>query len=941
MTGRHKFSLKKLLPAFALLAMFCAVTWRSDARHISGAEIYSTLTTDTSRPPEKTALFQKPIPQSRPRDTVPPVISSSADSALLDSVSIRNIGDSTQLDTSFRPKVDTFSLRMSSDTLDAPVNYEAEDSAVVMIDEKKILLYGKTKTVYKEITLEAPKVEMDQQTSLVTAYNLRDSAGEIVERARMQQAENKFQSDTIRFNFKSQKGLTTNTTTQQDEMFIHGERIKKIDPKTFFVRHGRFTTCNLDDPHFAFVSNKLKVINNKVAISGPTHPEFEGVPIPIYLPFGYFPLNSGRHSGFLQATFTTSEDFGVGLTGLGYYKVINDNIDATLQGDIYSYGGWNASLMSTYRKRYRYNGGFNLSLAYTKLNFKGDPDYTASKNFLITWNHSVDPRSRPGTSFSANVNAGTSKYNQYLVNRPNQNFQNQLSSSIAYSKTWTGKPYNLTLSANHNQNTNQRLVNVILPDAGFTVNTLYPFQRETSVGTPKWYEKLGIGYNGVARNHLAFYDTAKTTVRRLLDTLQWGAQHRIPISVSLPAIGPLQISPSVSYEETWLTQRSRHSWNAGLQKVDTLTVEKGMFIDRHMSFSLNLATALFGTFHFKNSRLSALRHVLRPNISINYTPNMSKKYYDFIPYEVSGETRLMPVSQFSSNDLFDGYSYGRFGGIAFGLDNNLEGKWKSKKDTSSNGIKKIRLIDGFGFTSGYNFLADSSQPKLLPFQLSFRSSLFEKINLTATATLDPYATNGSGQIDYNHYVWQNGRFRPGRLSGGSISLSSNFQSKERNDGKKSDETDDDENQNRADPTQITDPTLLNDQERLMDYMRRNPSEFVDFNIPWSISLAFSLNFYNQLQSDFSYKKVFSSSFNFNGDFSLTPKWKVTGNGSFDLDTRKLQLLTMSINRDMHCWQMAINVTPVGPYRFFSFTISPKASMLQDLKVNRTRTFYNY
>ena len=930
MTRLHKFSLKKLLPAFTALAVVCAVTWQSNARHIIPPEIYSTLTQDTSKPLKKDTLFQKPILQKRaPSDTIKPPVRTRADSSGV-------LTDTTRTDTLITQRTDTFTLKMSKDTLDAPVTYEAEDSAVILIENKKILLYGKTKTVYKEITLQAPKVEMDNETALVTAYNATDSLGDVLERAQFEQGENKFQSDTIRFNFKTQKGLTKNTYTQQDEMYVQGETIKKVNPSTFFVRHGRFTTCNLDHPHFAFVSNKIKVINNKVAISGPTHPEFEDVPVPIYLPFGYFPLSRGRHSGFLPPQFITSEDFGVGLTGLGYYKVLNDNIDVTLQGDVYSYGGWNSNLTSTYRKRYRYNGGFNLSLQHTKLNFKGDPDYSLSKTFLITWNHSVDQRARPGTSFSANVNAGSSKYNQYVLNQPNLNFQNQLSSSIAYSKTWAGKPYNLTLSANHNQNTSLRLVNIILPDAGFTVSTLYPFEKKNSVGTPKWYERLGIGYNGVARNQLSFYDTAKTSMRQLLDTLQWGAQHRIPISLSLPSLGPLQVSPSISYEETWLTQRFTHQWNDAKDKVDTSTVQKGLFIDRHMSFSLNLATALFGTFQFKKGRMAALRHVMRPNVSINYTPNLSKRYYDLVKFDYDSVVQYRNISQFASNNLFSGYSYGTFGGITFGIDNNLEGKWRSKKDTADNGIKKIRLIDGFGFTGAYNFLADSTQPKLSPFLLTLRSTLFDKLNLTASATLDPYASGANGVVDYTRYVWQNGRFTPGRLSGGSISLSTNFKSKPRDEEKAAEEDTEDENAN-----QITDPTLLGDQERLMDYMRRNPSEFIDFNIPWSVNLAFSLYFNELLQSDYTYKKDYSASVNFNGDFSLTPKWKFSANGYYDLDTRMLQTFTMSINRDMHCWQLSVNVTPIGQWRYFSFTINPKASLLQDLKVNRTRTFYNY
>ena len=917
----HKFRPNKLLLLCAAAFAFCVLTWQCKPRRAAQREIYSTLTTDTSALQKKDTVFQNPMPAAPIR----------SDLTNVDSISLQ---DSTLNDTTRKPKVDTFALKLSKDSLDGPVNYEAEDSAVVNIAGKRILLYGKTRTVYKDVTLEAPTVEVDQQNNLVSAYSSRDSLGDVAERANMVQGETTFQSDTIKFNFKTQKGLTTNTFTQQSEMFVQGEAIKNVTPTTFFVRHGRFTTCNLDHPHFAFVSNKIKVINNKVAISGPTHPEFEDVPVPIYLPFGYFPLSRGRHSGFLPAQFITSEDFGLGLTGLGYYKVINDNIDATLRGDIYSYGGWNANLTTSYRKRYRFEGGFNLAVQHTKLNFKGDPDFTASNNFQITWNHSVNPKARPGTTFSANVNAGSTQFNKFLVNQPTVNFQNKLYSSIAYSKTWAGKPYNLTLSANHNQDMYSRDIFLMLPDAGFTVNTLYPFQQKDGAGTSKWYEKLGIGYNGVARNQLTFNDSVKKTVRELLDTLQWGAQHRIPITLSLPSLGPLQIAPSVSYEETWLTRRTYRAWNqaanGGKGKLDTVATERGLFIDRHMSFSFSLSTALFGTAQFKRSRLAAIRHVVRPNVSLNYVPNMSKKFFNVVQMDSFG--RRQAISQFDDN-MFNGYSYGTFGGISFGIDNNLEGKWRSKKDTSEGSIKKIRLIDGFGFTSGYNFLADSL--KLLPFSLSLRSTLFDKINLTASAILDPYQTDAKGQ-DVDRFAWASGGFSPGRIRSGSISLSTNFQSKPR-DEEKAKETDEEQEQF----NQITDPTLLNDQERLMDYMRRNPSEFVDFNIPWTLNLGFSLSFGERRLADYTFVTDYSASLNFGGDFSLTPKWKLGANGFFDLDTKQIQNFNLSINREMHCWQMAINVTPIGQWRYFSFTVSPKASILQDLKVNRTRQFMDF
>ena len=900
MTGLRKFSLKKRFVALVIITMCIALTWKAEARRASPFQIGTTLTKqqDTTKPLQTDSVLRPDT--FKKTDTIPP-----------------------------RQTVDSFSLKLSKDSLDGPVHYEAEDSAVVMVQDKKIWLYGKTKTTYKDITLTAPYVQLDQQTNMITALADKDSTGALLTKAHFVQGENNFESDTIRFNFKTQKGLTRNTITQQQEMFVHGERIKKVDENTFFVSRGQFTTCNLDEPHFAFRTNKLKVINNKIAVSGPTHPEFEGVPLPIYLPFGFFPLSHGRHSGFLPPQFTTNEQFGLGLEGLGYYKVLNEHIDLTLRGNIYSYGGWVANLTSTYRTRYRYNGGLNLSLQHTKFNFKGDPDYNLSKTFFITWNHSVDQKARPGTSFSASVNAGSSKYNQYVPNNPYRNFQNQLGSSIAYSKTWAGKPYNLTLSANHNQNNNTHLINMVLPDGSFTVQTLYPFQKKEAIGSPKWYEKLGIGYNGVFRNQLSFYDTMQVRLKNLLDTMQWGAQHRVPITVSLPPMGPLIVSPSVSYEEVWLQNKFIRQWNPATKSLDTLIQQKGFYTDRQVSFGLGFNTSIYGMFNFKNSRLMAIRHVVRPTFSFNYKPDLSKKHYYMA--QVDSQGTQLPFSEYEGS-LFSPYSLGRFGGISFGIDNNLEMKLRSKKDTGENAIKKLPLIDGFGFTSGYNFLRDTM--KLENFNLYLRSTLFEKINLNVSALLVPYELDKFGRPT-KRYAWQGKSFSLGKINYGSISLTTNFKSKKRDETKPDQQT----------PNNIslaTDPTLLAEQQQLMEYMRRNPAEFVDFNVPWSINLSFSLNFNKQPKPDYSgFESNVTSNISFNNSFSLTPKWNFSTNGYMDIKTRKLETFTMSISRDMHCWQMSINVTPVGIYRYFSFNLNPKAGILQDLKVNRTRTFYNY
>ncbi len=925
-----KFRSKYFFSAILTALIICSVTWNTAAFHTISDNFYSPLTTtaaDTTRP--------IPVADTTPRlqftgsDTIRPPRDpglAPADSFLVN-------------DTMPVEKVDTFSLKLSKDTLDGPVHYYAEDSAVIMVQSKKIYLYGKTKTEYKDITLTAPKVEIDQQTQTLTAVNAKDSTGEVTEVAEfVQGTENSFTSDTIRYNFKTQKGLTKNTITQQGEMFVHFDVAKKVDANTTFGKGGFITTCNLSDhPHFGFRASRMKVVNQKLAVTGAIHPEFEDVPVPIYLPFGFFPLSQGRHSGFLPPQFATNETQGLGLEGLGYYKVINDYWDAKVYGNVYSYGSWSANLNPTYRKRYKYSGSANIGYMSTKRNFKNDPDFSKSSSYTVSWSHTSDTRARPGTSFSARVNASSTNYNRNVPNNAHLNFQNILGSSITYSKTWIGRPYNLTLSANHSQNNRNREVSISLPDAGFTVSTLYPLQKKEAAGPKKWYEQLGIGYQGNFRNSVSFYDSinykqvyGKSIFSYLADTLQWGAQHNIPVTLALPAIlnGALVVTPSVAYSQIWANRKTRYTWNTATQRLDT-TSTKGFFIDQQTQFSLAFNTALYGTYQFRNKKIMAIRHVVRPTFSINYRPDLSTRYY-YRDTIAPGYTQLF--GELQNIQPYSGYSPGRSGSFSFGIDNNVEMKVRSRKDTTGDGIRKIRLIDGLSIVSSYDFFRDSL--KLSPFALSFRTNLFDKINITASGILDPYQANAIGQ-PINKFVWDGGRFRLGRLSTASISISTSFQSKPKDPEK-------DKKRKEAIKEQLNDPTLQADQQRLLDYMRQNPGEFVDFNVPWSINVSYSLvystSFSTALQR---YLATLNSNVQFNGSFNLTPKWNFSSTGFFDFKTKRIQTFSMAISRDMHCWQLSINVTPTPPFRYFSFTISPKSSVLQDLKVNRTRSFVSY
>ena len=827
-------------------------------------------------------------------------------------------------DTIIVTKIDTLTYRPSKDALDTPVVYHADDSMVMDIPAKKIILYGKKASVkYSDNELYAPRIEFDQRTSIVSAYLVRDSNGNVISFATFNQADFKTQSDSMAFNMKTLKGITKSTYTQQGEIYFHAEKIKKVDPDIFYGYRGQFTTCNLDTPHFSFVSKKFKFINKKMAITGPVHPEFENVPIPIYLPFGIFPLKTGRRSGILAPTFSANEQLGLSLEGLGYYKVLSDIWDVVLRGTIYSYGGWTANVSPRYYKRYRYQGSFTVDIQHLR-----DLDKSGARNFNIRWNHSSDTKARPGVSFNASVNAGSSGFNSSVPNSPQRNFQNQLNSSITYSKVWKDKPFNLSISGNHNQNTNTKQWNINLPDIAFNVNTLYPFRRKEVIGAYKWYENLGIALNTNVRSLSSFYDTSGKFFNEFAKNYKWGANHNIPISLSLPQVGNFQISPSVGYIERWYQEKFIRSWNAATKKVDT-TISNGFFSAREMNFGLGISTRIFGMYTFKkNSKVQAIRHEIRPNLSANYKPDMNRKHWYTTQIDTSGNKGRYSEHERS---VFGAFGEGKFGGLGFGIDNNLQMKVRNKKDTSAGAVKKITLIDGFSINSGYNFLLDSF--KLSPFNINLRTNLFEKISISASAVVVPYLTNYKGDF-IDKLVW-NKKVALGKLTSGNIAVQSQFKG---GDKKEKLPVTNLQQNNQLNPIS---GLPLNEYQQEAAYINNNPGEFANFNIPWSISFQYAFN-YNRIPNGFNtgYKGQVSQNISWTGTLNLTPKWQIGLNGSYNITQKELGLISMYLTREMHCWQMAINISPVGRYRSFNISISPKSGLLRDLKINRTRYFYD-
>lgn len=841
----------------------------------------------------------------------------------------------SQKDTSITIKsADTIHYDLAKNALTAPVDYSADDSMVIDVPGKMVTLYGKTVTTnYQDNKLTGPVIAYDEASGNIIATGKRDSTGKVIAFPTYKSADFTSQSDSIRFNMKTGKGLTKGTYTQQGEMYVYGQVIKKVSPDVFYALRGRFTTCNLDTPHFAFVANKIKFISNKVAISGPVHPEFEGVPIPIYFPFGIYPLNQGRHSGFLSPNFTVNEQKGLGLEGLGYYKVINDYWDVVVRSDIYSYGGWALHLNPRYSKRYHYAGNFELDIQQFNLNFKGDPDFQKNKSFHIMWSHTADTKSRPGVTFSANVNAGSSSFNRQVANDPVVNFQNQLTSSISFSKTWQDLPFNLTLTANHSQNTNQKEFDINLPTLGFTMTTIYPFRKKDAVGDLKWYENIGIGYNLDAKNHFTFSDSTNhpSLTQQIQNNLQWGAHHSIPISLSLPQMGVFQLSPSVSYDETWYQSKVTMGWDSLAQKVDT-SVQKGFYTARQMGFGIGISTRIFGmiTAKSKKAKIQAIRHEIRPTLSLNYQPNFNKRNYYTTTLDSTGKQTILPFFPGGYN-LNGPYTNGRFGGFSFGLENNLSMKVRDKKDTG-NTLRKVSLLDAFSIRGSYNF-----------FPVDFRhfsnisavasTNLFNKINFTSSANFDPYEVDSTG-ADINRLIWKRKPISLGRMTNANISLSSSFRGGNKQTGEKAG----------VKPDQRAEDEALYSQDQYnsdLAYIRNNPNEFADFNIPWSVNLSYALTYSKVFDRN---KKGFTNTFtqnlNFGGTLNITPKWQMAINGYYNISQGQLNPLTMSISRDLHCWQMSINITPLGIYRYYSINLSPKSPILRDLKVNRTRSFYN-
>ena len=809
--------------------------------------------------------------------------------------------DSVKID-SLQPKVKKDELKVSKNAIDELVKYQADDSIIFIVDSQMVFMYGKAKVDYGEVNLKAAQISIDQNKNIVMAEGAKDSTGKLVDNPDFSDGTQNFKSKHIIYNTKTKKGKIKEVTTVDGESYLRGESVKKDSNNVVYMQHGSYTTCNLDHPHYYFALSKLKVIPDDKIVTGPANLVVGDIPTPLALPFGFFPNKKGQANGILMPTYGQANNYGFFLKDGGYYVGLSDKMDLLIRGDIYTRGSWALRTESQYVNNYRYNGNFNVSYAVFKLGEEGFPNYQKRKDFFVRWKHAQDAKSNPSSRFTADVNFGTSKFNQLNATNSNDILSNTFQSSVQYNKTFAKS--NLTLSARQSQNTATRKFDLSAPELTYAVNRFYPFKRKNAVGANKWYEDIGLTYTNSTRAQLSTIDSLLYTGK-----VNWnkevskGTNHIIPITTSLKLFKYFTLSPTATYTESWYLQSVRKSYDGELKKVITDTVQQ-FARAKDISLNASLRTIVYGMYQFKTGKIKAIRHVITPNVGFTYNPGLSG--YNTVVNNANGST--MAYSKFEGA-MFGAPSQVKSGNINMGLVNNLEMKVRSSKDTIS-GFKKIKVFENLSVDSRYDVMADSFQ--LAPINMNMRTAPVENLSINLNTQSDAYALDPNTGRRINEFVANSGT-QLARLTGMNVAISYNLRSKQ------------------ASPK--TDSKNANQEE--LDEVNRNRYQYVDFNIPWNLSLS-----YNYIYARPQYKSTVTQTVSFNGDVNVTENWKVGMNSGFDLVQKKLTYTSMNIYRNLHCWEIRLNMVPFGFRKSYSIDINVKSSILQDLKLSRKRDWYD-
>lgn len=814
-------------------------------------------------------------------------------------------------------KEEELGIKISKDALPATITTTAKDSAVLDMKGNVFYLYGDAQANFEEISIKSGKLKYDQSSNILSAEPLLDTAGKKISAQEFKQGTELFTYDTLKYNFKSKRAIVRNARSQYGEGFVISTQIKRNPDESIFGFRNLYTTCNLEHPHFGIRAKKIKVVPGRVIASGPANLEIQDVPTPLFLPFGMFPIKQGERSGFILPTYTLEEQRGLGLQRGGYYFAVNDYLGVIAQFDIYSKGSWAAFSTAQYNKRYQYSGSLSFNYSYTKSGEIYESNGSVLKDFRVNWNHQVDPKSRPGTNFSAAVNFGTRSYNLLNGTSVASTLDNNYSSSISYSKTWKNKPYSFSAAVRHNQSTQSGLVTIGLPEINFNLGSFSPFQRKVMTGSPRWYEKISASYSVSLINRWDFYDSTFNLANIAFNDFQNGIRHTASVQASYNIFRYFNLSFSVPYTEYWNTKQLYLNYNPKTEKVDSLS-RTGFFATRDFNASSSISTRIYGLKTFKKGKIAGLRHVLTPSFSINYTPSFAQAPFEYMYPTYTSEGILEYRSPYSSSPVSGPGNAYKNGSIGFSLQNNLQMKVRKKDSTGAGSTEIISLIDGLGLSASYNMFADSNN--LSNISMNFRTSILKIFNVSASATFDPYKYVGSRRTRY--YLAGEGSGLAD-FTNGNVALSMSFQ------GAKKNEKEQEEAEKNNDEV-----------KRLMQNGGKN--DYYDFNIPWDLSVNAGLNVFrdrsNLLRGD---TIVFRPNLTFTGGFSLTERWKVNVSSGVEfqrINKPSIALTQINISRDLHCWQMNLNLVPFGILKSFNFTLQVKASVLQDLKLTRRKAY---
>lgn len=842
------------------------------------------------------------------------------------------ISDTTSTETIIISDTTTFRQdTLQQDSLQAKplfndiVTYSADDSIKFSIPTKEMFLYKNGFVKYISTELQADSISLDMANNIAYASGMTDTAGIIAGKPKFKDGSQEFESLDLKYNFKTGKGFVKEIVTQQGEGYIQGKLTKRMSDSIYCVKDGWYTTCDHHDhPHFYIRMSKAKLIKDKKVISGFANLYIEDVPLPLAIPFGFFPITSKGTSGILMPTYGEERMRGFNLRDGGYYWFINDYVDLAVTGTIYTNGSWGLNLGSNYRKRYKFNGNFNFSMSRNHTSEKGTPDYAESKDWSLRWTHAQDAKANPYTTFSASVDMSSASNNYYNSTSINDIANQRKQSSISWSKKWPDKPFSITAGFTHNQNSRDTSITLSFPNINFRVSQIYPLRRKERVGKIKWYENIGFTYNAELKNSIQTKESELgKSFSHIARDWQNGFQHSIPLSTSINIAKDLSLSPSISYKGVaYLSSIRKGNWvtdstmpNYGYIPVDTIY---GLHYAHNYTTSLSLSynPTVYGMYQFKpDSKIFAIRHVIRPSASISYAPNLGidpKNYW---------KTYLDKNGVEQKYSIFEGKIYGtptgsersqQSGTLNLSVDNNVEMKVRNDQDTTGKEeYKKIKLLESFRIASSYNFFADSMRWSTI--QLSARTKVFNnKVNINLTGTLDPYAINANA-VRINKY---NGGI--GRLTRVSASSGIQFSS---DNGKKKEEKN--------------------------DRLNGHYDEYVDFEVPWSISLDYTFSYSKNYSRNPAVgaqhplsKNTISQMVRINGDFSLTPKWKFGYSTGYDFQQKEVTATSFNISRDLHCWEMTFSCIPFGTHQSYNFQINVRSSLLQDLKLMKKDSWYD-